>query len=218
MKILVVSATEAEIAPLLQAIGIKNYVGDHLRICKRGRLDVDVLITGVGMTATAFRMGKALQGKYDLAFNFGLAGSFNPDIPPGGLVNIVQDHFSELGAEDGDAFLPLDRMGLGGAGEVMNTTEISNKVLELIPKVCGITVNTVHGREESIKKVEARLHPNVESMEGAAFLYCCMQEKLPCAQVRAVSNLVERRNREKWNIPLAVANLNEKALELLDVF
>ena len=32
-------------------------------------------------------------------------------------------------------------------------------------------------------------------MEGAAFLYVCAMQGVPHAQVRAVSNMVERRNR-----------------------
>ena len=59
MKILIVAATEAEIAPLAVA-----------------GLDVDRLITGVGMVATAAHCAKALAGgAYDLALNFGVCGS-----------------------------------------------------------------------------------------------------------------------------------------------
>jgi futalosine hydrolase len=39
---------------------------------------------------------------------------------------------------------------------------------------------------------------------------------VPYAQVRAVSNVVERRNREAWRIELAIDNLNEAALRILD--
>ncbi len=218
MKILLVSATEKEISPLLSAIGIKNYVGDHLRICKHRNLDIDVLVTGIGMTSTAFWLGKVLSDKYDLAFNFGLAGSFNRDIELGSIVNVTQEHFSEMGAEDGNKRLSLKEIGLEGTEEVLNDPTIANKVLEMIPMVCGITVNRVHGEEKSIQRDFRRFHPNIESMEGAAFLFACCHEKIPCAQVRAVSNYVEKRNKKNWNIPLAIANLNRKALEILDAF
>ena len=32
-------------------------------------------------------------------------------------------------------------------------------------------------------------------MEGAAFMYVCLMHQVPFAQIRAVSNVVERRNR-----------------------
>ena len=80
----------------------------------------------------------------------------------------------------------------------------------------GITVNTVHGRECSIADVVARVVPQVESMEGAAFMYACLIHEVPFAQVRAVSNRVERRNRDAWKIVDAVDALCRTALELLD--
>jgi futalosine hydrolase len=39
---------------------------------------------------------------------------------------------------------------------------------------------------------------------------------VPYAQVRAVSNVVERRNREAWRMELAIRGLNEVALTILE--
>jgi futalosine hydrolase len=91
-------------------------------------------------------------------------------------------------------------------------------VLDEIPKVCGITVNTAHGYEPSIEKVLNKFHPNTESMEGAAFMFVCENEKIPYAQIRAVSNYMERRNKTAWDITLAFENLNIKVLEILNAF
>ena len=73
MKILLVSATKFEIAPLMKLLSGKKKFGKH---------SVDVLITGIGMTATAFHLGKYLNKKYDLAINAGVAGSFKKNISP----------------------------------------------------------------------------------------------------------------------------------------
>jgi len=56
----------------------------------------------------------------------------------------------------------------------------------------------------------------VESMEGAAFMSTCLIHKVPFAQVRAVSNLVERRNRESWKMAEAIHNLAVAALRIVD--
>jgi futalosine hydrolase len=53
-------------------------------------------------------------------------------------------------------------------------------------------------------------------MEGAAFLFVCENERIPYVQIRAVSNYVEKRNRDAWNIPLALSNLSLKMIEILD--
>ena len=78
----------------------------------------------------------------------------------------------------------------------------------------GITVNTVHGNEKSIENIIERFSPDVESMEGAAFFYSCMMKNVSCIQIRVISNIVERRNKDNWNIPLAIKNLNDFLPEL----
>lgn len=180
-----------------------------LMSCKYGKHSVDVLLAGVGMTATAFYLGKELGKKYDLAINAGVAGSFRKNIPPGAVVHVTHDRFGDLGAEDGERFLTLEEMGLSKA-QSLKSKAPSSKVnsLRALIKVKGITVNTVHGNTASINKVVRKFDPDVESMEGAAFFFACQEFKTPCIQVRAISNYVERRNKKNWKIELAVKNLN----------
>jgi futalosine hydrolase len=53
-------------------------------------------------------------------------------------------------------------------------------------------------------------------MEGAAFMSACLIHKVAFAQVRAVSNFVERRNRASWKMADAILNLNGAALRILN--
>lgn len=218
MKILIVAATKFEIDPLIQQMETTRHLNEKSICCTYNNLEIDFLITGVGMVATAYYCGKIINDSCDLALNIGVCGSFNSNLEIGSVVNIVQDHFSELGAEDAEQFLSIKEIGLDGKIELFNETTINNIVLEEIPKVCGITVNTVHGNEKSIEKVFNKFHPNTESMEGAAFMFACDEKGIPYAQIRAVSNFVERRNKTNWNIPLAIENLNKKVLEILNAF
>jgi futalosine hydrolase len=80
----------------------------------------------------------------------------------------------------------------------------------------GVTVNTVHGNEQSIAAFLSRNKVDVESMEGAAFMYSCKLNKVRHMQVRSVSNYIEDRDISKWNIPLAVQSLNHFLLDLLN--
>ena len=50
----------------------------------------------------------ASQPPFDLALNFGVCGSFDRALEPGCVVHVVSDRLPELGAEDGDSFLPID--------------------------------------------------------------------------------------------------------------
>ncbi|MCB0664545.1 MAG: hypothetical protein KDC80_01930, partial [Saprospiraceae bacterium] len=78
-----------------------------------------------------------------------------------------------------------------------------------------ITVNKVHGNDESIERIKEKFNPDIETMEGAAFYYSCHLMHQPCVQIRSISNKVERRNRENWNIPLALKNLTDQLFYLL---
>jgi futalosine hydrolase len=214
MKILLVSATEMEISPLLALFG-QTVPRMHFHF---GKLELSTLITGVGMTATAYSLGRELSSDYDFALNLGLAGSFHKGLQLGEVVHVVEDRFSELGAEDGEKFLSAQQLNIGIKDFFRNEKYPANNVLQSLPMVTGITVNTVHGEEKSIAAVYGRCHPYVESMEGAAFLMSCAASGVACAQVRAVSNYVERRDKAKWNIPLALSNLNQKIFEIIQAF
>ena len=216
MKILIVSATKFEIEPLLSEMNSLKLFNENLICCTYKNLEIDFLITGVGMVATAYFMGKTINDNYNIAFNVGICGAFNKNLELGTVVNIYEDCFSELGAEDGEEFLSLEDLKLKGSTILTNTnSQIKNKALSELPKVNGITVNTVHGNENTINRVVQRFHPMVESMEGATFMLACDDYKTPYAQIRAVSNHVEKRNKDNWNIPLAIANLSTKLIEIL---
>jgi futalosine hydrolase len=53
-------------------------------------------------------------------------------------------------------------------------------------------------------------------MEGAAFMYACLVHGIPFAQIRAVSNIVERRNRGAWKLREAVAALGTSLFAIID--
>ena len=217
MRFLVVAATDPEIAPIVARMYSTPTRDTCVDTYTHAAHEVDVLITGVGMVATAAWCSRALtQTPYDLALNFGVCGSFDRMLEPGTVVHVVSDRLAELGAEDGERFLTLEDLQLPGESEFVNLDPPSNPALERLPVVTGITVNTIHGSERSIAAVTQRFTPQVESMEGAAFMSACLIHKVTFAQVRAVSNFVERRNREAWKMADAIRNLGVAALRILD--
>jgi futalosine hydrolase len=214
VRILLVAATAAEIDPL--ARGARRFA--------RAGHDVDVLVTGVGMVPTAAHVSAVLARQhFDWALNVGLCGSFDSALPPGTVVHVVSEELAEVGAEDGEGFLTLTELRLLQQDDfpfqdarLVNTSPPGNEVIGRLPRVNGITVNTVHGNERSIAAVVERCRPQVESMEGAAFMYACLLQKMPLAEVRAVSNVVERRNRGAWKIAEAIDNLNATVSEIIE--
>lgn len=227
---LLVSATLFEIRPLLDQMAFIKQESEQLTAYRFREMAVDVLIPGVGMVPTAYFLGKQLALKrYDLAINAGIAGTFNPAFRPGSVVNVIEDCVPELGAEDGDNFLSVFELGLTdpdthpyAGGKLVNQSLSSmpvggNGTINGLPAVKGITSNTVRGNAGSIERIRRLSGADIESMEGAAFLYACLCANIPCAQVRAISNHVEIRDRAQWNLDLALKNLNDVLWEILTV-
>ena len=224
MRLLIVAATEPEIAPLVARLTPAGHSLERWASFTCGPHDVDVLATGVGMIATATWCARVLaRQSYDLALNLGVCGSFHAKYPPGTVVNVATDCIPELGAEDGGTFLTIQDLGLSktddppfAGGRLVNPFVPPHALIETLPRVDGITVNTVHGDDDSIARVVERVRPDVESMEGAAFMYACLVSGVRFAQVRAVSNMVERRNRAAWKLTDAVSALNDVGLRLIE--
>lgn len=223
MKILMISATQLEVEKLLQQLEHQKRGENHYQI-DYANLAIDLHICGIGMLATAFQMGKLLQqSNYDLAINLGVCGAFDRTLQLGEAVLVQEDRIAEEGAEDGEKWLSLEEIGLRKANEFpfqdnclkANYPSGIFSGLE-IKKVKGISVNRVHGWDQSIEKVEKYFQPQVESMEGAAFYYACNSKGLPAFQLRTVSNFVENRNRESWKMEDALFNLAEITIKILD--
>jgi futalosine hydrolase len=209
MNILIVAATQFEVQPLLTFLGIAlpSPGINNANIDLEGK-EIKVLITGAGMVNTALMMGKYLDDSYHMVINAGVCGAFDRGLQPGDIVQVTTDSLSEMGAEDGDGFLTYDQLNLPGEHVFFGHSE-PYFMIDLLKKVEGITVNTVHGNETSIEKVKQLYQPDVESMEGAAFFAACKGLAKNYVQVRTVSNYVEKRDKSKWQMPLAIKNLND---------
>jgi futalosine hydrolase len=221
---LIVAATAAEIDPLLVALGHRTNSSGRLHSFSRGTHEIDVLTTGVGMVATATWSSRVLATRdYGLALNVGVCGSFDNAIALGTVVHVVSEELPEMGAEAGDMFLTLHDLKLLArddfpfkGGRLMNADPPAIAALQGLPPVRGITINTVHGNDRSIAAVRERCDPQVETMEGAAFMYACLIDGTAFAEVRAVSNVVEKRNRAAWKLGEAIDNLNVAVLQIID--
>jgi futalosine hydrolase len=219
-KILYVAATSTEADILKNISGIVSVSGGY----SIGDTLISVLVTGVGSISTAWAMKQwlSVNEKPDLALNAGIAGSYKDEFVIGDVVMPISDCFADAGIEDGDNFLTVHEAGLTGSetfpfrdGFLITDSGYCNKTKSLIRPVKAITVNTSTGSEITRERLFKKFNPDIETMEGATFFYICTWEKIPFLAIRAISNRVEARNKSKWNIALALANLSEKLNEVL---
>ena len=223
MELLLVAATPFEVAP------VKEYL-DHQFVefapaqYQRGELSVTLLITGVGLPLTAFALGRLFSDKrYDLAVNAGVAGAFRRELELGQVVQVVTERFGDLGVEEADGrFTDVHQLGLIDPAQPPFRDGIlyndASGAFDFLPQANGVSVNKVHGYPPSIEQFRMRYDVDLESMEGAAFFYACLQDRIPFLEVRAISNYVEARDRSAWELARAIRNLNEVLMEMIKAF
>jgi futalosine hydrolase len=222
MKLLLAAATAAEISPLLAHLQKLWQQENPLSFTKDGN-EICICVTGVGMMAATYALTK-MPGlsSFDFALQTGVAGSFSRDIPLGEAVFITSDRYGDLGAEDHYNFIDIFELGLlalnekpfSGVELLTPPHPLHDHIL--LKKVNGLTVNTVSGSDFTIKSRTERYACIVESMEGAAFHYVCLQENIPFAQVRTISNYVTPRDKESWKMMEAIINLNKWLIDFIE--
>jgi futalosine hydrolase len=220
MKILIVSATWLEVKLLTDELEFIDQTTHLLKKYRLHEIEIDILITGIGTTFTAFHLTNALRDEqYQFVINIGIAGSLTDELAIGEVVLVVADEFADLGIEKENEFLTLFESGFMDANDfpfeqgMLKASEL-NGLFDL-RKVRGITTNKSHGRAASISEIKSKFSAQVESMEGAVVFYVCNWFGISCFQIRSVSNFVEPRDSAKWNIPMALEKLNVTVLDVL---
>lgn len=220
MKFLIVASTTFEIAPTLDFL--KKNAAQKGSEYHFNQNSIQILISGVGVPTVIYSLLKKIsQEDFDLILQVGIAGTYNLNNSIGSVVEVASDTFGDIGVEEknGD-FTSLFEMELSDKnkfpftnGWLVNDTTSD---FDFLKKVSGITINKVSGTKESIEKIRKNYpQAEIETMEGAAFNYVCLLEKKRFVQIRSISNLVEPRNKNNWQIEPAISQLNKVTLELI---
>lgn len=184
--------------------------------------NIDILITGVGAPATIYNLQKRLHKvDYDLVIQAGIAGAFSTALNLGETVLVKQDTFGDIGAEENNTFTSFIGSNLISAQEfpyangwLINAAGIPKS--STLKSVKGITVNKVSDSILQKQQLINVFDPQIETMEGAALHYVCLQEEIPFRQIRTISNYVGIRDKKQWKIREAFENLNEELIKLID--
>lgn len=220
MTILVVTAVEAErdvvvrdLAPA-QRVRIGSYVGhevetphdDVMHVFHGGVGPISVAVT----TATLLALGP----RYDLVISAGIGGGFAGRAEIGDLVLADQVVAADLGALTDDGFHTRRDLGLPGEGGYAIGLNAVRPRLEKGPYrlVVGtvLTLSCMTGTQARADELAAR-HPKAvaEAMEGYGVLEG-VRDVFPrtghdpwFAEIRAISNVIGRRDRSTWDLPAA---------------
>ena len=210
-NILVVAATAKEINPFIE-------------LTRTGNINnVDILISGIGLTASTFHLAKQLAlRKYDLVIQAGVAGCFDLRIPLGAVVAVKQDTIADQSVVELQKLktlfdlnlVPQDQYPYKNGWLINTNREVLKKNKLKIVK--GISVNQISTSKQMIKFYREVFDPITESMEGAALHYVCLMENIPFVQIRSISNYIGERNKKKWDMMDSIANLNDTLIKIIN--
>ena len=154
----------------------------------------------------------------------GIGGSFSTDFTPGDLVFVSEEVMADLGVEENNDFRDVFDLGLQDAttgpytGKSLINPYCDDWNEYDLPFVKSVTINEITTRPQRIELLKKKYFAEIESMEGAAFHYTALMERIPFIQLRAISNYVGERDKSKWKMQEAIDELNWQLIEIFKQF
>jgi futalosine hydrolase len=214
MKIGIAAATYLEIQPTI------NFISQQSSVYTMH--EFHVVVTGIGSLLTSYQLGKYIQKHHpDYLIQAGLAGSFTDKFQRGDVVGIKEEILGDLGVHEEETFKDVFDLGLmeASANGFKNKQLVNPHLMEWhqynLRAARGLTVNQISTDPKLIERLLVKYGCEVESMEGGAFHYLCLQEQIPFLQIRAISNKVGERNKMNWKLKEAIYNLNEQLITII---
>lgn len=208
MKVLVTAATQSEwhiASQLLPAQMVHESGTWHIQFCT----------TGVGMLATTYSLTHLLHvHQPQIVVQMGIAGAFDHQIPLGTVTAIQSDIVGDMGVWEQEQWNTIFSLQLAQRNEPPFTNgQLVNKYLQQLnvlslPIVNGVSVNQITTQKPQIQLYSQQMKAQVESMEGAAIHYVCLQQQIPFIQMRSISNYVGERDKSKWQLQQSINNVN----------
>ncbi len=213
MKVVITAATTGEWMPAFLNI-------NPLYTSESKRFKVVFHQSGVGMLATAVSlMQLVMEEKPDLIIQVGIAGTFDTKMNLGKVIAVNEETLGDMGVQEDGKWKDIFELKLEKSSyppyerrKLPNPLLTQYNLLKL-PVVSGITVNQISTDEKRIEQLIKKYNPTIESMEGAALHYVCREMNIHFLQIRGVSNFIGERDKTKWQIKLAIDNLNETLLK-----
>lgn len=202
MSVLIVAATNYEIAPFLDQFPTADY-----------------LITGVGSPIAMYHLlEKVNEKKFNLMIQVGVAGSYSNKFSLGDAVVVKKDCFADIAVIENKVMKSVFDLGLADENEfpfkegwLLNDTDfIQNK-----NGLTALTVNLLSEEPTHINYLLKKYDADIESMEGAVLHYIGIKKKIPFIQIRGISNRVGERDKSKWKITESIESSN---LLLIDFY
>ncbi len=230
-EILVLSATAFEQRALREAVAerVQRKVAAREWVSgKIGAQPLTLVATGIGAVNTAYALTCYLQAQRPLwVLQVGVGGAYpESGATIGDLALASEEHYGDLGVRTPDGWQGADLIGIPVVEKdraYYNTFPIAQAWLQQAANILSkahvgpfVTLQECTGTDELGIERGRRFSALCENMEGAAAAHLCALYEVPFVELRAISNIVERRDPARWHLPQAAAKAQSAALELLE--
>ncbi|MEK7864753.1 MAG: futalosine hydrolase [Nitrospirota bacterium] len=212
---------------------------------KIGETNIIHIISGIGKANAAYAATLLIEKFSPSAvINFGIGGAYpSANLRTGDIAIADKEIYGDEGLWLKDGFHKADETGIPllkkGRKKYFNEFTLDKslvkKAMKVIPPnlplVKGgrgayriksgafVTVSTLTGTDKRARELEKRFSASggviCEKMEGAAVAHVCAMYGIPMLEIRGISNIVEDRDRSKWDIKTAAENCQKAVFVLL---
>ncbi len=199
MRVLVVTSVPAE----------AKAIGD-------GAAAAVVIISGIGRANAAAATTEAIvrDGPFDAVVNAGIAGMLpGSGLDLGEVVVASQCVYAEEGLITPSGFAGVEALGFALGDFPGNAVPVDEGLLARLsqrwPAGPIATVATCSGTDDAAAAITQRTKAIAEAMEGAAVVHAARRLSVPAIELRSISNTTGDRDRQRWDLPRALAALGD---------
>lgn len=232
-----ISATREESGIILRLLKRSSPEGFYSG--KIGKNNIVHAISGMGKT-NASHAATLLIERFAprIIINFGIGGAYpSSGLRVGDIAIANKEMYGDEGLRLKDGFHTVDFIGIPFlkkgrrkyfnefqldkklTGKAIKCFRLTNSLLPLIPKIKSgtfVTLSASTGTYKRAEEIEKRFNAICENMEGAAVAHVCAMYGIPTLEVRGISNIVEDRDRGKWDIKTAAENCQKLILNFIE--
>lgn len=230
LNLLLLSATQQESDNLIGALVNQQHTMHAGKTVIQGEFadkQCYLVNTGIGAVNAAHALTCQLEmQRPELVIQFGIAGAYVPaHLPIASVALATEEIYGDVGVITPDGWKPADEIGIPlvpGDVPLFNRFPLDLEIVARAARICGaesgpfVTVSQCTGVQALGDALYHRFGALCESMEGAAAAHICRLYDVPFLEVRGVSNLVEDRNRERWNIVAAVTAAQQAVMKIIE--
>ncbi|MFH2065963.1 MAG: futalosine hydrolase [Pseudomonadota bacterium] len=215
-----------------KTIGNRSVIEGNL-----GNHQIRLIVSGPGLVNTVQAITACIENKKPaMIIQTGCAGAFRESgLQPGDIGIADEEVDIHLGIEPASPYEPVKELPfpvlIKNHSVYKNRYKSDTKLADYAEKTLGrsmekigvrvrkgtfVTVATITATDEKAANLFHQYTAIMEAMEGSGAAHLAVLYDIPFLEIRSASNMVGKRERFEWNLPLACRRSNEAVITFLD--